>query len=167
MINELIEFGGSRTSPKHFTEFRILPGVREAVARLASSLVVVVVTNQPDVARGNTAPGELARITEHLLRELDVAALYVCTHDDADRCECRKPEPGLILRAARELNLDLDRSVFVGDSWRDMEAARRAGIRTCYVGPALRDSRVGVCDLAAASLADAVDLILSSPEGCS
>ena len=162
VINELVDVGQGPTSPKRVDDFRFLPGVPEAVARLAKSYAVVVVTNQPDIARGHMSSEQLDRMTELVRANLEVAAVYVCRHDDADRCGCRKPSPGLLLKAARELDLDLARSFFVGDSWRDMEAARRAGVRACYVGREEQDERVGVCDLAAADLAEAADHILAS-----
>ena len=71
-----------------------------------------------------------------LRAELPLDDVVVCPHDDADGCGCRKPRPGMILDAARRLELDLDRSVAVGDRWRDIEAAHRAGV-------ALRLDRLG------------------------
>jgi len=87
---------------------------------------------------------------------LALDAILTCFHDDADDCDCRKPRPGLLLRAAREWSLDLHSSFMIGDRWRDMEAGRRAGCRTLHVDrgyaekvPASGDFRVA--DLSAAA----------------
>jgi D-glycero-D-manno-heptose 1,7-bisphosphate phosphatase len=95
---------------------------------------VLVVTNQRGVARGLMSAGDVDAIHARAQRELAaegarVDAFYVCPHADEDACGCRKPEPGLILRAAREWGVDLGASFLVGDDLRDVEAARRAGVR--------------------------------------
>ncbi len=69
----------------------------------------------------------------HLLDELPLDAIYVCPHDDADGCPCRKPRPGMILQAAADLDLDLNHSVCVGDRWRDIDAAQRAGVHSVHI----------------------------------
>lgn len=136
-------------------DFRLLPGVGPAIARLnAAGLRVVVVTNQPVVARGLCTEAELAAIHDrmaHLLAEhgARVDAIYHCPHhpethhpEPASRpelriaCECRKPAPGMLLRAVREHGLDLAAAVLVGDRPSDVVAARRAGVRSILVGDA-------------------------------
>lgn len=117
-------------------ELEILPHVPEALQRLArTDYVLVVVTNQRGVARGMIDPddlvaihGKLRSVFTHAGAEL--AGLYHCPHDRDEGCPCRKPEPGMILQAARELNLDLERSFLIGDSRTDLEAAERAGVAT-------------------------------------
>lgn len=164
-------------------EFRLLPGAAEAVARLnAAGMTVVVVTNQSVVARGLCTPAGLEAIHDRM-RDLlagagaRVDAVYFCPHhpethhrdggDPALRvaCGCRKPAPGMLLRAAREHGIDLAAAVMVGDRPTDVLAARRAGVRSILVGsrpPADADPRP---DARAASLSDAVDLLLASPPG--
>ena len=97
----------------------------------ASSLVVV--TNQPDIARGKQTRDEVDRMHDVLRRRLPLDEIVVCAHDDADDCRCRKPRPGMILDAAARLDLDLAASVCVGDRWRDVEAgeARRRDGHLC------------------------------------
>jgi D-sedoheptulose 7-phosphate isomerase len=122
---------GVPLSPRRLEEFRMVAGSREAIERLrARGWHVFAASNQPDLARGALAPLESARITTALLDALPVDEVAVCPHDDPDGCACRKPAPGLLVDLARRWNVDLSRSYMVGDSWKDMEAGRRAGCHT-------------------------------------
>lgn len=111
----------------------ILPGVFEAMQRLAASpFVVVVVTNQSAVGRGLLTEETLAAIHQGIVREVQQAggridAVYACPHRPEDGCTCRKPQPGMLLQAAQDLDIDLERSYLVGDAVSDMEAAVAAG----------------------------------------
>lgn len=116
-------------------EFVWLPGAREGVLRLnREGWLVLVVTNQRGIARGLMSEQDLEAIHAKAQRELReigarVDGFYHCPHGDEDACACRKPEPGLILRAARDFHVDLGASFLIGDDDRDSEAARRAGVR--------------------------------------
>ena len=124
-------------APRAATNFVFLPDVRLAVDRLRrSNFLVVVVTNQPEIARGRLAPNELERMHHILRAHVSVDAIYTCPHDDADGCDCRKPLPGLLHRAARDWSIALADSFLVGDSWRDIAAGRAAGCRTILLAPA-------------------------------
>lgn len=120
-------------------ELRLLPQAAQAIARFnARGIPVVVCSNQSGVAKGLYTLETLERISERLQQLLaeygaHIDAFYYCPHDDADDCDCRKPKPGLLLRAAQEHGIDLERSVFVGDSWRDIQAGRAAGVKTVLV----------------------------------
>ncbi len=124
---------------RSMAQFEWLPGALEAIARLtAAGWPVVVVTNQSGIAKGLYTRADLEGIHEAMRRELEehggrVAAFYHCPHRDEDACDCRKPLPGMLLRAARDLDLDLSRSFFVGDSEIDMQAGRAAGCRVLAV----------------------------------
>jgi D-glycero-D-manno-heptose 1,7-bisphosphate phosphatase len=120
---------------KSVAEFEWLAGAREAVRRLNDAgWLVLVVTNQRGIARGLMSAADVEAIHARAQRELHeigahVDAFYYCPHGDGDRCACRKPQPGLILRAAQDWNVDLAASFLIGDDDRDLEAARRAGVR--------------------------------------
>ena len=117
VLNRVVRRAGRGVSPRSFAEFELLPGVARAVASLREAgLPVLVVTNQPDVARGLLEPAELERMHEHLRRHVQPDEIYACLHDDAERCACRKPRPGLLLRAAIDFRLDLSHTWMVGDS---------------------------------------------------
>lgn len=127
----LIGADGVPRPPATTDQVEILPRVHEALERLRSlGFELVVVTNQPDISRGTTARAVVEAINGRLRDTLGLAEFLVCPHDDVDACACRKPLPGLLLRAAADRALDLARSYMVGDRWRDIEAGRRAGCRT-------------------------------------
>jgi histidinol-phosphate phosphatase family protein len=152
----------NRRRPDHvkgWDEFEFLPGVLEALADLkAMGTPVVVVTNQAAVGRGLMSPDDLRGIHHRMLRAIDaagghVSAVYACLHTPADGCACRKPNPLLFQRASVDLGIDLSRSIMVGDSVTDVQAARAAGCRPVFVndgGFALDADVLGVNDLAEA-----------------
>jgi len=119
---------------KSWEEFEFLPGVKEALARLSrAGFRLVVLSNQSCVGRGLCSAETVDRINRRMLAELaragaEVAGVYVCPHAPGEGCDCRKPLPGLILRAARELGLDLAQAVIIGDAARDLEAGAAAGV---------------------------------------
>jgi D-glycero-D-manno-heptose 1,7-bisphosphate phosphatase len=141
---------GTLVHPRHYpsrpADLQLYHGIGAGLRRLqAAGFRLVVITNQSGLARGYFGEAELRRMHEHLARELarlDVRldGVYYCPHHPegtvpelAIACDCRKPEPGMLLRAAAELALDLDRSWFVGDILDDVEAGNRAGCRTLLV----------------------------------
>jgi D-glycero-D-manno-heptose 1,7-bisphosphate phosphatase len=157
--------------PRRLEEIEIIQGVPEACAALVrAGLHLVVVTNQPDIARGLLTLEELSAMHEVLTSRIPVDAVLFCPHDDADQCQCRKPAPGLLLEAARRWNLDLEASVMIGDRWRDVEAGRRAGCSTVFVDAGYTERAPEGQDLTVSSLSDALPWILercASGEGTS
>jgi D-glycero-D-manno-heptose 1,7-bisphosphate phosphatase len=110
-------------------DFAIIPGAVEAVQLLHDAgFLTIVITNQPEVRRGNLDPGLLDQFHERLRLIMPLDEVLVCCHDDRDHCDCRKPKPGLILEAARRHGIDLARSYLVGDTDRDLGAAAAAGL---------------------------------------
>ncbi len=120
---------------KNPDELEFLPGIYEPLRKIKEiGFRVVIITNQSVVGRGLATHEDLARIHEKLRQELGkqgcaVDAIYYCPHRPDEGCDCRKPAPGLILKAARELGIDTARSWMIGDKEIDMEAAKRAGCR--------------------------------------
>ncbi|WP_310739189.1 HAD family hydrolase [Microbispora sp. H10830] len=138
-------------------------GAREALDRLrAAGVPVGIVTNQSGVAKGLIAPEALRAVNDRvdaLLGPFDV--WEICRHDDGDRCDCRKPAPGLVLRAARRLGVRPEDCVVIGDIGRDVEAARAAGARGILVPtPVTLPEEVAAAPEVASGLAAAVDLVL-------
>lgn len=135
VLNALVRRDGRWLSPLHLEDFAVLPGVARAVRALRKAgLVALVVTNQPELTRGRLRPSELARMHAALGRAIELDGIYVCPHRDADRCECRKPLPGMLLAAAQHWRVSLRGSFLVGDSPKDIAAGRAAGCRTILVG---------------------------------
>ena len=99
---------------------------------------VIVITNQACIAKGIQTEEGLAALHEFMIREIreqggEILRVYHCPHQTSDGCACRKPAPGMILRAAADFSIDLPETFFIGDSLRDMEAGRRAGTRTILI----------------------------------
>jgi D-glycero-D-manno-heptose 1,7-bisphosphate phosphatase len=124
---------------KSLGELAVLPRVAEAMARLTGAgYAVIVATNQSCVGRGLITRERLAEIHRELERRIGFAgaridAWYICPHVDEDRCDCRKPLPGLALRAQREWGFDPAETWAVGDAARDAAMARGAGCRPALV----------------------------------
>jgi D-glycero-D-manno-heptose 1,7-bisphosphate phosphatase len=144
-------------------EFRLCPDAGPQVARLkAAGFLPIVFTNQPEVARGALTPSTLDGMHQRLRASMAVTDIFVCPHDDAADCACRKPRPGMLHAAAAKWGLDLAACYVIGDRWRDIEAGRRAGCHTV-----LLERSYSGCDSAhrsVASLAEAVDCVLARAE---
>ena len=135
VLNEAVVRHGKPYPPRDLTELVITQGARAALEELKrEGFLLIVVTNQPDVARGKANRADVDKINVQLAAILPLDAIEVCEHDDKEQCDCRKPKPGMILRAREKLGADLARSFMVGDRWRDIEAGRRAGCRTILIG---------------------------------
>lgn len=161
VLNRIRVERGLPVGPMTLAEFELIEGVTDAVIRLkAAGFKVVVVTNQPEISRGRLSPDVLDAMHAKLRALVPVDAIYVCPHDDRDSCGCRKPKPGMLVAAAEELGIDLQRSYMVGDRWRDVEAGKAAGCRTYLVDRGYRDNVATAPDHVAANLADAVSDIL-------
>lgn len=134
VLNLPIIKAGKPYPPQTLEELIIVDDALTALSKLkAAGFILIVVTNQPDVARGKTAKSTVANIHQAIMEKLPVDAIRVCYHDDADQCECRKPLPGLLLEAAATFNIDLNKSFMIGDRWRDIEAGQRAGCKTIWL----------------------------------
>jgi D-glycero-D-manno-heptose 1,7-bisphosphate phosphatase len=126
---------------KTWNEFSFLPGAIEAIRLLTQHCYSsYIITNQRGIARGLMTEQDLKVIHEKMLQELkkhgaEIKQIYYCPHGDEDRCDCRKPKPGLLLRAARENGFDLSTAVFIGDDRRDAEAGENAGCKVIMVKP--------------------------------
>jgi D-glycero-D-manno-heptose 1,7-bisphosphate phosphatase len=161
VLNEIVVRGNRPGSPRKMEEFRFLPGVERACEALREGgFFLACVTNQPEISRRTLEPRQLEAMMETVRRHLALDDVGVCTHDDADGCACRKPKPGLILAAAGRFDLDLERSIMVGDRWRDMEAGKSAGCRTVFVRNGLGEEPPAWVDFACADLSEAAAWIL-------
>lgn len=168
VLNEAVVRSGRPHPPETAAQLRVLPGVREACRELSGArLALVCVTNQPDIARGTQDLATIAAMNEHLLELLGLDEVVVCPHDDDDGCVCRKPRPGMILDAVRRLDLDVSRSVTIGDRWRDIEAGRAAGTWTVLVDCAYTERPPDHPDLIVKSLKEAVPWIIDKAHSLS
>lgn len=119
---------------RSWEDVEIYPQALEALASLSSTpLKVVIVTNQAAIGKGLLTIHKAEEINHRLIEIIHAAGgvvdgLYLCPHTAEDHCTCRKPQPGLILQAARELGIDLSRSALIGDALTDLQAGQAAGI---------------------------------------
>lgn len=124
---------------KSLSEFVLLPGALQALARLGKSdLCVVVISNQSAINRGLVSQAVVEAIHQHLLEVVQQAggridAIIYCPHRPEEACRCRKPQPGLLLDAAHKLGIDLRRSFLVGDALSDVQAAMAVGVQPALV----------------------------------
>jgi len=130
-------------------ELEILPGIDAPLREIRErGFRIVIITNQSVIGRGLTTHHEMSKIHEKLRQELSrlgctIDGIYYCPHRPDEGCSCRKPEPGLILKASGELGINMARSWMIGDKAIDLEAARRAGCRGVRVptnGSGLKDA---------------------------
>lgn len=156
------EFRDGRSfAPRRLEDFRIYPEAAASLQRLKEAgFLLIVVTNQPDVGNGHARRSAVEAMHEVMSRELPIDHVMICFHAQTDRCECRKPKPGMILEAAKELGIDLKNSFMVGDRWSDIEAGRAAGCATVFIDHAYAEAAPDAPDYIAASIADAAMIII-------
>lgn len=161
VINRAIVRDGKPYPPKDVSELEILPGVPEALAALRNAgYKLIVVTNQPDVARGTVSKDVVEGINRQLHSILPLDEFRTCYHDDQEACDCRKPAPGALLAAANEHGIELKSSYMVGDRWRDVEAGQRAGCKTIFIDYGYSEKQPEQVDACVQSLKDAALVIL-------
>ncbi len=163
VINRALERDGLPYPPTSADEFEILPEVPAASAKLKQAgFLLVVVTNQPDVGRGTLKQEIVETIHAEMCRRLPIDRVEVCYHpgQGQSECDCRKPKPGMLLRAASELGIDLAQSWMVGDRWRDVDCGCAAGCRTIFIDRGYMEELRQKPDFSAGNLAEAADIIL-------
>ena len=134
VINRSIVRDGKPYPPQSLAELELVPGAPAALASLHNAgFRLIVVTNQPDVARGTQSREAIDGMHDELRRMLPIDDFFVCDHDDRDGCDCRKPLPGLLTQAAARYGIPLNESFLIGDRWRDVDAGHRAGVRTVLI----------------------------------
>jgi len=134
VLNEVVLRDGRPYPPASLAELRLMPSVDQCLADLKRlGYLLIVVTNQPDVARGKQTKAAVEEMNAFLSSRLPIDDTYVCYHDDTDHCGCRKPAPGLLLSAASKHGIKLTESFLIGDRWRDVEAGTRAQCKTLLV----------------------------------
>ena len=160
VLNQTIFRMGKERAPYTLEEFALFDGVKESLELLKEKqFVLIVVTNQPDVARGWVSREAVDAVNEKLKELVSVDEIKVCFHTEKDNCSCRKPEPGMLLEAGRDYDIDFKSSWMIGDRYSDILAGKRAGCRTILIG-AGDNSEVVKPDYQFGSLSEAARLII-------
>ncbi|HXC47675.1 MAG TPA: HAD family hydrolase [Candidatus Sulfotelmatobacter sp.] len=164
VLNQVVLRNGKPYPPATAAELVLAPHAKAALGELrAQGFLLLVVTNQPDVAKGITTRTLVEEINRKLAAELPVDDIFVCYHQDKDHCDCRKPKPGMILEGARKHNVDLAESFMVGDRWRDVESGQNAGCRTVFIDGGYEEQQPArPADVRVHSLKEAADWILQA-----
>lgn len=161
VLNEAVTRGGVPKPPRSPADLEVLPGVEEACSSLhAAGWLLIVATNQPEIARGTLSRPSVDAINERLREQLALDDVLVCPHDDVDGCTCRKPRDGMLRAAAVRWSVDLAASYMVGDRWRDIEAGQRAGCVTIHVDRQYEERPPEAPDFVVSSLSQAAEVIL-------
>ena len=165
VINRVAVQNGMPHPPSDTGEFELYEDVPAGCARLkAANFLLVVITNQPDVGRGNQSREAVEAMNLKMQSALPILdRIEVCYHAGeryGQSCGCRKPRPGLILRAAAELNIDPKRSYVIGDRWRDVDCARAAGCRAILIERGYKESLREAPDFTVANFNEAVNAVL-------
>lgn len=162
VIVRAIVRSGKPYPPASMDEVQIMPDANEALDVLANAgFLLIVVTNQPDVARGMQSRAQVEAIHSFLKTKLPLDQIMTCYHDDPDQCTCRKPQPGLIHEAGEMYGIDLPRSFMIGDRWRDIEAGRRAGCHTVFINNGYSERQPDTPDFEVRSLSEASEAIIN------
>ena len=166
VLNEVVMRNGKPYSPAGLDELKVVADAASALAKLkARGFLLIVVTNQPDIARGLAPVSLIDALNARVTSGLPIDAVEMCPHDDNDGCNCRKPKPGMLLRAAERDDIDLSNSFMIGDRWRDIEAGRQTGCRTLLIGDGYSEKELNdpkrKPDVTLQSLTGAAEWILS------
>jgi D-glycero-D-manno-heptose 1,7-bisphosphate phosphatase len=154
---------GRSFAVRRVEDFRLYPDAAQSVARLkAAGFKTIVVTNQPDVGNRQVERPVVEEMHRIMAATLPVDAIEVCYHTRTDGCDCRKPKPGMLERAAQRLGIDCRRSFIVGDRGSDVEAGQAVGCRTILIDLGYTSVDLGSPDHKVASLGAAVDIILAA-----
>jgi D-glycero-D-manno-heptose 1,7-bisphosphate phosphatase len=153
---------GRPRSISRVEELELEDGAIDAcIALRDAGFLLVVVTNQPEIARGTLSREAVDEMHERLMELLPLDEIRVCPHDDVDGCACRKPKPGMLYDAARQHGVALEGSVLIGDRWKDMEAGHSAGCACVFLDRQYSEPMPVRSEVAVQDLREAVAWILA------
>lgn len=165
VLNRTIVSDGVSYPPASAGQVELLDGVPEALALLVQhGWLLIAVTNQPDVARGTQTREAVDQINQRIAGQLPLVAIFTCFHDNQDGCNCRKPQPGMLMEAAKLHQIDLTNSFMVGDRWSDIVAGHAAGCRTFLIDLPYSQRQRCVPDFTVANLLEAAHQIIQLGE---
>jgi D-glycero-D-manno-heptose 1,7-bisphosphate phosphatase len=164
VLNHAVVRDGKPYPPATLDELTIPYDAKLSLHRLRTAgFILIVATNQPDVARKKTSIEQVEMINETLKITLNLDDIRVCYHDDNEACPCRKPKPGLITQAALDHQINLSESFMIGDRWKDIEAGIDAGCKTIWLCNDYDEPKPPrSADFTATSLSEAAEWIITN-----
>ena len=161
VINKPIIIDGKCYAPRLLKDFKIFPKVKSDIKKLKNrGFKVFVITNQPDIGNKLLKKKTLYEMHSLLKAKVSIDKIYCCTHIRSDRCKCRKPKPGMIIKASNESKINLKESYMVGDRKIDIDAGLKAGCKTIFVNNNYYEKRPTKQEKTVKSLHAAVKYIL-------
>lgn len=156
VLNQAIIRDGKPYAPQTISDLVINPEAYNVLSKLKErGFLLIGVTNQPDVARGQARQQDVERIHQRLRDELPLDDIRVCYHDDADNCACRKPKPGLFEQAAHDWSISLADSFMIGDRWKDIDAGKAVNCLSIWLINNYAERQPENMDYSATNLLDA------------
>jgi D-glycero-D-manno-heptose 1,7-bisphosphate phosphatase len=160
VLNKAIIINGKPYPPSTVDELEIPKDVYEGIELLKhSGYKLIVITNQPDVARGTTTIEKVDKINDAIVKHLQIDQVISCFHDDCDNCSCRKPKTGMILEAVKKWNIDLSFSYLIGDRWRDIQTAKNVGLSSILINYDYDEKKINA-DFECSNFEEAANFIL-------
>lgn len=161
IINNVVIRNSKVESPRNFKEFCVKDEFREFYDQVSlRDINLFVISNQPDISRGLMSENELNLMTDKLKLEFVFKEILYCKHDDKDDCYCRKPKPGMIIKIMEKHNLKADETIFIGDSWKDIDAGKNSNIRTVFLSQPYNASSKTEADLIINNLSEIFHLTI-------
>lgn len=160
VINRPIIKRGRPYSPNSLKKFILLPNVKKTIEKLNKKFLIIIISNQPEVARGNLTLSTLKKINTKIKNKLKIHDIYYCTHDDLDKCKCRKPKIGMLIKAKKKWKINFRKSFLVGDRWNDMLAGKRAKCKTIYLDRNYNEIKPKFFDYKIKNISKLLDIVL-------
>tara|TARA_Y100000739_G_C20483161_1_gene406875 strand:+ start:121 stop:663 length:543 start_codon:yes stop_codon:yes gene_type:complete len=134
VLNKPVIINGKPYPPASLKDLIIPNDLEKSLIELKKrGFLLIMITNQPDVARGKSKLEEVEAINNYLKQKLNLDYVMCCYHDDNDNCLCRKPKPGMILSAEKKWKINLKKSFLIGDRWKDIQSGKSAGVKTFLI----------------------------------
>ena len=160
VLNETIIKEKEITSPLKLDELKIFPDAKETLLTFKKcGYLLIMVTNQPDIARNKNTKKNVEEINDCLKNYLKLDDVCVCYHDDKDFCNCRKPKSGMLIEASKKHNIDLPKSFIIGDRWRDVEAGKNVKCKTIFIDFKYQEKLKNKPDYIITNIADAKNIV--------
>ena len=159
-LNKAYIEDGLPISPSSLNKFKIIKGVKKSINRLKKlNFLCILITNQPDVFRGKISKKTVVKMNSYIKKKIKLDDMFVCYHDNEHNCSCRKPKPGLLVKASKKWKIDLNKSFMIGDRWKDILAGKKVGCKTIFINNNYKNDKKVKADFTFKSLLKAVNKI--------